>query len=443
MKFLQSTYLTNRLYAALLVCVVLFITGYFVSAVYLFAQALFAFVAMLFVVDLLLVFGRKNGLEANRIMADKFSNGDENPVIISIRSKYPYAINASVIDETPDIFQIRDMQFEVPVSPGKEKLVHYNLRPLKRGEYVFGRLNIYVSGAIGFVRKRYIFEQGKAVKVYPSYMQMRKYELMAISNRLTEAGIKKIRKIGRTMEFDQVKDYVAGDDIRTLNWKATARKGDLMVNQYQDEKSQQVYCIIEKGRVMQMPFEGLSLLDYAINTSLVISNIAQLKHDKPGLLTFSERMGSFVPAERRGMQMQKILEVLYNQKTRYLESDHEKLFVFIKRRITHRSLLLFFTNFETLSSLKRQLPFFQRLAKNHLLVVIFFENTELKALTEREVFSTEDIYVKTVAEGFAMEKKQIVKELNKNGIHAILSAPQNLSVNTINKYLELKARGQF
>jgi uncharacterized protein (DUF58 family) len=141
------------------------------------------------------------------------------------------------------------------------------------------------------------------------------------------------------------------------------------------------------------------------------------------------------------MQMHKILEVLYNQKTRYLESDYDKLFVFIKRRITQRSLLLFFTNFETLSSLKRQLPFFQRLAKNHLLVVIFFENTELKALTEREAFSTEDIYVKTVAEGFAMEKRQIVKELNRAGIHAILSAPQQLSVNTINKYLELKARG--
>ncbi len=427
----------------MLVCVVLFITGYFVSPVFLVAQIFFAFALMLFLIDVLLIFGREKGIEAQRIMADKFSNGDDNPVIISIRSRYPYAVNAMIIDEAPDIFQLRNINYNVEVIPGKEKLVQYNLRPVKRGEYIFGRLNIYISMPIAFVRKRYIFEQGKMVKVYPSYLQMRKYELMAISNRLTEAGIKKIRKIGRTMEFDQVKDYVAGDDIRTLNWKATARKGDLMVNQYQDEKSQQVYCIIEKGRVMQMPFEGLSLLDYAINTSLVISNIAHLKHDKPGILTFSEKFGSFVPAERRGMQMQKILEVLYNQKTRYLESDYEKLFVFIKRRITQRSLLLFFTNFETLSSLKRQLPFFQSLAKNHLLVVVFFENTELRTLTEKEAFSTEAIYVKTVAEGFALEKRQIVKELNRHGIHAILSAPKNLSVNTINKYLELKARGQF
>lgn len=426
-----------------MVCVVLFITGYFVAIIYLVAQLVFALVLMLFVVDFLLIFGKENGVEVQRIMADKFSNGDENPIIISIRSRYSYPVFANVIDEVPDIFQLRDINYKVEVLPGTEKLLQYHLRPVKRGEYIFDRLNIYISGAIQFVRKRYIFEQGKAVKVYPSYMQMRKYELMAISNRLTEAGIKKIRKIGRTMEFDQVKNYVSGDDIRTLNWKATARKSELMVNQYQDEKSQQVYCIIEKGRVMQMPFDGLSLLDYAINTSLVISNIAQQKHDKPGILTFSEKFGSFVPAERRGMQMQKIMEVLYNQKTRYLESDYEKLFVFIKRRITQRSLLLFFTNFETISSLQRQLQFFQRLAKNHLLVVIFFENTELKALTEKEAQTTEDIYVKTVAEGFALEKKQIVKELNKHGIHAILSTPQQLSVNTINKYLELKARGQF
>src|SRR5436305_8341549 len=98
--------------------------------------------------------------------------------------------------------------------------------------------------------------------------------MMAISNRLSEAGIKKIHKIGHSMEFEQIKEYVAGDDYRTLNWKATARKGQPMVSNFTDEKSQQVYCIIDKGRLMKMPFNGLSLLDYAINASLVLSNVA-------------------------------------------------------------------------------------------------------------------------------------------------------------------------
>ena len=102
-------------------------------------------------------------------------------------------------------------------------------------------------------------------------------------------GVKKIRRLGHTMEFDQIKEYVRGDDIRSINWKATARSNQLMVNQFQDEKSQQVINIIDTGRVMKMPFDGLQLLEYAINTSLVISNIAILKDDKAGLLTFSNK----------------------------------------------------------------------------------------------------------------------------------------------------------
>jgi uncharacterized protein (DUF58 family) len=258
---------------------------------------------------------------------------------------------------------------------------------------------------------------------------------------LTDAGIKKIRRRGNNAEFDQIKEYVPGDDYRTINWKATARKNKLMLNQYTDEKSQQVYSVIDMGRVMRMPFEGLSLLDYAINSSLVISNIAMLKQDKAGIVTFSHKVQSVLIADRRNAQLTKILELLYNQKTGYLESDFENLYMHIRTKINQRSLLLLYTNFESLSGLKRQLKYLRRLAKDHLLVVIFFENTELRNFLEKPADTTSEVYIKTIAEKFTYEKKLIVKELEKFGIHSILTSPQNLSVNTINKYLELKARG--
>lgn len=278
------------------------------------------------------------------------------------------------------------------------------------------------------------------VPVFPSYIQMRKYELLAISNRLTETGIKKIRRIGHNLEFEQIKKYVAGDDIRTINWKATARKNDLMVNHYQDERMQQVYCLIDKGRVMQMPFKGLSLLDYAINSSLVISNIAIKKSDKAGLITFQDKINTFLPASRVNNQMAAIQQVLYNQKTAYRESDFSDLYTGIRRRINQRSLLLLYTNFETVFGLQRQLTYLINLAKRHLLVVVFFENTEMKKLVEESVQELEQVYQKAVAEKFMYEKRLIVKELQKHGIQSILTPPEKLTVNTINKYLELKAR---
>jgi uncharacterized protein (DUF58 family) len=225
-----------------------------------------------------------------------------------------------------------------------------------------------------------------------------------------------------------------------LNWKASARKGGLMVNTYTDEKSQQVYCIIDKGRLMKMPFGGLTLLDYAINSCLVLSNVCLKKQDRVGVITFSNKLDSVLAADRKAIQKENILQLLYNQKTSFQESDFEMLYMQIRNRIKHRSLVVLFTNFESLSGLKRQLDYLRSIAGHHLLLVVFFENTELHQLTVSEAKDIEQVYVKTIAEKFAFEKRLIVKELMKHGILSILTSPQKLTINIINKYLELKAR---
>jgi uncharacterized protein (DUF58 family) len=272
---------------------------------------------------------------------------------------------------------------------------------------------------------------------------MRRYELMAISNRLAEIGIKKIRKIGMSSEFEHIRTYVQGDDPRKVNWQATARRGDIMVNNYQDERSQQVYCLIDKGRVMKMPFNGMSLLDYAINASLVLLNTALVKGDKAGLLTFSNQISNLVPAERRPTQLNKIMEVLYNQRTFYKESDYEIVLATAKLKIAQRSLVVLFTNFETIESLKRQLFFLRKLAIQHLLVVVFFENTEMRSLLESYPKTMEEIYIKTIAEKFILDKRRIIRELEQYGIHSVFTSPENLTVSVINKYPELKAGGSI
>jgi len=182
-------------------------------------------------------------------------------------------------------------------------------------------------------------------------------------------------------------------------------------------------------------------LDYAINSSLVISNIALKKGDKAGIVTFQQKVNSILPASSRNMQLNLILEHLYKQKTGYKESDYSKLYIALKRKVTQRSLVLLYTNFESLSALKRQLPFLKRIKQQHLLVCIFFQNTEVEKVIHRKAEDLEEVYTKGIAEQLAFEKKLIVKELQANGIHTILTQPKELSVNTINKYLELKSRG--
>lgn len=191
---------------------------------------------------------------------------------------------------------------------------------------------------------------------------------------------------------------------------------------------------------MKMPFHGLTLLDYSINASLVLSNVALVRQDKAGLITFEKNLDTFLPADKKPTQMNLVLETLYKQKTDFLEADFEKLFSVIRNRITNRSLLILFTNFESMESLQREMPALKKIAKYHLLLVVFFENTELKSLIEGRTSTLEDIYIKTIAEKFNYEKRLMVKELHKNGIPSILTTPEGLTVNTVNKYLELKTR---
>ncbi|HYM93530.1 MAG TPA: DUF58 domain-containing protein, partial [Chitinophagaceae bacterium] len=169
-------------------------------------------------------------------------------------------------------------------------------------------------------------------------------------------------------------------------------------------------------------------------------NVALVKQDKAGLITFAENLDTFLPADKKPTQINLLLESLYKQKTQFLEPDFEKLFSVIRNRITNRSLLILFTNFESIESLQRDLPALKKISRYHLLLVVFFENTELKSLIEGKTATMEDIYIKTIAEKFAYEKRLMVKELHKNGISSILTTPANLTVNTVNKYLELKTR---
>lgn len=374
-------------------------------------------------------------------MPEKFSNSDLNTIPVSITNKYPFKIHIRAIDEIPVQFQKRDFSKEVEVEGHSVARFEYELRPVERGNYIFGKLNLYVNTRWNLAVRRYTFKKDQQVKVYPSFIQMKKYAFLAIDNKLSQHGLKKIRRIGHTMEFEQIKEYVTGDDVRTINWKATAKAANLMVNQYQDEKSQPIYSLIDASRVMKMPFNKLTLLDYAINSTLAFSNVALKKGDKTGLLTFSNGIQNHLAASSKKTHINTILEVLYNINTRFLDSDYGRLYAEVKRKITHRSLLLLYTNFEHISALKRQLPYLKALSKKHVLVVIFFENTEIKNLIDKPAENTPEIYHKTIAQKMDYDKKLMVKELEKNGIQTVLTSPEDLTVNTINKYLEIKARG--
>jgi len=443
MKILKALYINQLFFQCLLGIGGLFALAFFVQWLYWVAIVVLVLFLLISIADAYVIFHLRNGIEASRNLPERLSNGDNNPIHLQFSNAYPLRVNLLIIDEIPFQFQIRDFKMKQTLAAKTSCELSYQLRPTERGEYTFGKLNVYAKTRLGLISKRYVFAENAMIPTYPSFIQLRKYDLLAFSNKLSEYGIKRIRRIGHTMEFEQIKNYVQGDDIRTINWKASSKRNQLMVNQFQDERSQPVYQVIDTGRTMQMPFNGLSLLDYAINSSLALSNIILKKQDKAGLLSFSKKVDTHLPAEKRTGQMQRMMEKLYNIDTDFQESDFSRLYVDIKQTIKQRSVLLLYTNFESIDGLHRQMIYLKNISKHHFLIVVFFENSELNTIIDRKAITTQEIYDKAIAEKFAFEKRLLVSELEKHGIQTILTQPENLTINSINKYLELKSRGMI
>ena len=441
MQLFGSIFLSRLFFLLYGTIVILFAASF--SIPFLFSVAQIALLVLLgvTVLDVLLTFSVKRPLQFKRIVQSRLNLGDVNEVRIEVTNLTGQPISFVLHEGFPVEMQERSKRFGAILLPNEMRQFTYDFVPKERGEYSFNDAFFMISSIFFLVKRRIIIPAAEKVAVYPSVLQMKKYELLVFQQQKTSSGIKKIRRIGQTSEFEQIKNYVQGDEIKTINWKATSRKNELMVNQYQEEKSQHIFCIIDKSRTMQMEAEGLSMLDYSINSALVLSNIALRKGDKAGLITFSDKIGTQLPADRSAGQMRRILEALYDQKTHFLEPNFELLYQTVRRTVNTRSLLVLYTNFETEFAMRRALPLLRRINQKHVLVVVFFQNSDLEELAYKPATNTKDIYQSAVAERMTSMKSRIALELNKNGIQTILTMPTDLSINTINKYLELKAKG--
>ncbi len=429
-------FLRRRFYLLLLTVALITGAGFGFAPLYMVGRLLTLALFLATVTDIVLLW-HKRAVTAERHLSTRFSNGDDNPVTISVESTYPFPVRFEVIDELPFQFQQRDNTSHIS-SFTSQFSFKTSLRPTRRGIYSFGQIMVFASTRLGLVERRYRCAAPCDVSVYPSYQKLHQYELMAISRNLQEPGIKRIRRIGHNTEFEHIRDYLKGDDYRTINWRATARLSRPMVNVYQDERSQQVFSIVDKGRVMQQAFEGMTLLDYAINASLALSYVAMRKEDRAGLITFADSVGTFVAADRRSGHINKLMETLYAEQTDFGETDFSALSVAVGRHINKHSLLILYTNFMGLVSLQRQLPFLQQIARRHRLLVVFFEDVELLQFMATPATTKEEVCQHEVAEKFAAEKQLISATLRQYGILSLLTTPQDLSVGVINRYLAIR-----
>lgn len=438
---ISNIFLTQRFYLLALSIATILVLGHFIPLIFIIGKLLLWLFIALLILDTMLLFN--GSLNAKRSMPDRFSNGDYNPVAYKISTTYSFPIRINFIDELPQQFQARNFNLNIKLNPNTQHEFSHELRPVERGIYSFGKIRLFAKSWLSILSLRFIAGENADVAVYPSFLQLRKTELLAFSNNKYQQTSQKLQRPGNSKEFEQIKEYVTGDDYRKLNWKATARFNKLMVNEYQEERSRHIYQLIDMGRTMQMPFKGMTLLDYSINASLALANVILKKQDKTGLLTYSSQVHSVIKSDNRQLQLNKILETLYAQQTLFNESNIEQVFTLLEKNTQGRSLLLFYTNFESNPGLERQLPLLKKLAKRHLVLLVTFINTELESLSKQNARNIEQVYRKTLAENHMTNKDLLMESLARYGIIHMKVRPDELTLAVINKYLEIKDRGMI
>jgi uncharacterized protein (DUF58 family) len=437
---LGNLFFTRRFFLVWGLVATVFILSFFILWAQIFAMTFVVLILSAMLLEFILLFATGRSIRAHRRCPELLSNAEDNKISLDLVSEFSFVLFAEVIDELPFQLQQRGFRMNRILPAAGNVEIPYTIRPQVRGVYSFGDIHVFVTTRIGLLVRRFTTPATNEVKVYPSFLQLKHFQLRALPETTMNSYGRRVLRQGRSSEFDHIKEYTRGDDARAINWKASARRDQLMINSYMDEKSQQVYCVIDKGRLMKMPFNDMTLLDYAINASLMFSYVALQKDDKVGLLTFSEKVDDVIQPSKAKKQFNLIMETLYKQETKFLESNFAALYQTISHVSGQRSLLLLFTNFETYISFERQLPFLLALNRKHLLCVITFENTGLSERIHQRSDNLEDIYIKSIADKFIYEKKMMIRELQKNGILTIYSKPGQLSINVVNRYLELKAK---
>ena len=376
-------------------------------------------------------------LQIRRSEEDTLYFKDENEVLFFIYNGSNYPLNIEAKDDSRRFFTVLEDDLTQFIEPKQEEVFSYITLPAKRGSFLFSNIYVRYSGVLGLCKKYGTIPCPMVYKVYPNIKDLSKYRILMQKHKRLPQGEKTIRNYGMGAEFESLRTYVDGDDYRKINWTATARENKIIVNNYQIERNQPVYIMLDTSRPMSYSVNGYKKLDYAINAALILTDIVNQQGDKAGLLVFDSTVKTNLsPGQGPGHRNQ-IMETLYNVTDNRLTADYEGAFRKLCEVQKRRSLVFIFTDFEILEEANDLIQHIKWLKKRHLPIVVFMKNESLDNLINQPVETQSDQILNETAIEFLTERKNIFRNLNAMGIPNIESSAEDFALSAVNRYLML------
>ena len=388
-------------------------------------------------VDALVAWSPK--VSARRRAREVFSIGKPNVVEVEVRSNAGRRMRAQLMIDLFEHATSDELPLQVKLPRRGRETVKFRVTPRKRGSYTMGDMWIRYPSPLGLWQRQVKVPASDPVRVYPDVEQVREFELLARQDR-QHSMMRTSRKLGGESEFEQLREYTRDDEFRSIDWKATARRGQLIARQYQLESNQNLMFMLDAGRLMSAEADGIGLFDHALNATLMLAHVANRGGDQVGLMTFDHEVRTFVPPAGGRGGVQRIVRATYDQHADLVQSDYEVAFEQLALRVRKRTLLVLFTQIVDDVAAMQLVRLTRSVMRRHLALIVLFRDADVDALMVRETGQPADLYVRGAAAEMIGWRENRIRQLKNAGALVLDVRHDDLTANLINRYLEIKAR---
>jgi uncharacterized protein (DUF58 family) len=380
-------------------------------------------------------------LEAKRLAPERLSVMVDHPVEVVVTNRSRAPLTVRLRETLPEAFRGATEEWSGTVPAGRQVRWEYSVKPLARGHFRFGAIQLRYRSVLGLWERQTSIEAAAEARVYPNLAALSRYHLLARSNRLETIGIRKVRLRGGAWEFESLRDYVHGDDVRQIDWKATARRHKPIVRNFEAERNQSVLLLVDCGRLMNAEVDGVSKLDHAVNTALLLAHVALARGDRAGLCTFSHKVHAWVAPRAHLAQNRLLTEALYDLRGDFSETDHGRCLRLVSSRYPKRALLVVLTDFVDAQTAADMIAHLQLASRRYLVLFAALKDPFLTRAAEARPAIALDGFRKAAAVELLRERREVLERLRQMGAHVLDAEPAGLTPPVVNRYLEITSRG--
>lgn len=382
----------------------------------------------------------KKSFEVERVGDRKLSLLEQEKLQIRIYNKSNHEASIEIMQELPNAFVCEEEVLKDKILPHSHKEFTWVIKPNKRGAFILEDIYIRQRGRLGLIKKDVLLKCEEEYKVYPSLKNLKKYHMMLRKDHFLSSENHVIKKKSDGKEFESLREYVKGDDVRKINWMKSARENKLMVNQYEPENNKHIYILLDTGRTMSYRVNEYSKLDLAINACVFLSDVVCYNKDRSGLLVFNTKVDTFIKPSKGDFHRNQILESLYHVEGTKLTSNFDEVLFYLSHQEKRRSLICMFTDINTLQEVYYIEKGIEYITKKHHLLIFLVKDEKLDEAIQIKVKDKKDAFLKGTAYKMTDERKRIIKSLNKKGVTCIECDQEDIVYKAVNEYMRAKNR---